>query len=205
MATRSGAIAPPAGGMGGRAHRFGSRRVSERESAEPTDGLLPAAAGLAGVIGLAWAIPSAVIAVSSLSVPRLGVIEGASGTFRVIADQRWADPASAYPSSAQSAMPGPVSWWVIAIGFTAAALLAVVAMWRRIEPLAAREYLGRRPYDVRGSHPRSWGRARDVARTGGGFSIGRLDGRHVTTDEEAHIAVVAPTRAGKTTRCIIPW
>ncbi len=38
-----------------------------------------------------------------------------------------------------------------------------------------------------------------------GFTIGRLDRRTVTTSDEEHVAVVAPTRSGKTTRCVIPW
>lgn len=37
------------------------------------------------------------------------------------------------------------------------------------------------------------------------FTLGTLDGRLLAADPEAHVAVVAPTRSGKTTRCVIPW
>src|SRR2546427_107547 len=39
----------------------------------------------------------------------------------------------------------------------------------------------------------------------GRFTLGTLDGRLLLSDPEAHVAVIAPTRAGKTTRCVIPW
>lgn len=86
-----------------------------------------------------------------------------------------------------------------------------IGVWRRVEPAVARTRLGRRSYDPRGSRPRSWALPRDVpalsvrARTRERFTLGRLDGRILASDGEAHVAVVAPTRSGKTTRCVIPW
>ena len=47
---------------------------------------------------------------------------------------------------------------------------------------------------------RACGRLRSAPRT-----AGRLDRRLLAADSEAHAAVIAPTRSGKTTRCIIPW
>jgi hypothetical protein len=38
-----------------------------------------------------------------------------------------------------------------------------------------------------------------------GVEVGRLDGRLLASHGEAHVAVVAPTRFGKTTRCVVPW
>src|SRR5206468_12772936 len=57
----------------------------------------------------------------------------------------------------------------------------------------------------------SWAHARDVPelvtrrRQRDRFSLGRLEGRRLAADREAHVAVIAPTRSGKTTRCVIPW
>jgi type IV secretory pathway TraG/TraD family ATPase VirD4 len=39
----------------------------------------------------------------------------------------------------------------------------------------------------------------------GRFTLGRLDGHLLAADDEAHAAVIAPTRSGKTTRYVIPW
>jgi len=108
-------------------------------------------------------------------------------------------------------MPAGASWWLAAGGPLALVGAAGFAGWRRLEPLRARALLGRRDYDPRGADPREWARPRDLRdlvvkrREPSRFTIGRLDRRLVASDDEAHIAVVAPTRSGKTTRCVIPW
>lgn len=175
----------------------------DRES--PVDGvgaMLASAAVLAAVL---WLIPNVVCLAYSARWPNLTLLEAITGTARIATDSQWAEPALAYPARARAVMPGATGWWAATAWLLVAAGCAAVGTWRRVEPLVARERLGRRPYDVRGASPRSWGRPRDYQGQRGGFYIGRLDGRPVETNEEAHIAVVAPTRAGKTTRCIIPW
>ena len=134
-----------------------------------------------------------------------------AGTVRLAAQQRWADPASAYSAPAARQMPEADLWWLSA-GGALLALLAIAGLtWRRLEPAMARERLGRRPYDPRGSRPRAWARPRDLRqltsrrKTRGGFSLGKIDRRKLRTDPEAHVALIAPTRAGKTTRFVIPW
>lgn len=108
-------------------------------------------------------------------------------------------------------MPGAAGWWGAAAWLAVLVATAAVTLWRRLEPLAAANRLGRRPYDLRGRRPRAWARPRDVAelivrrREPERFTLGLLDGRLLAAHREAHVAVVAPTRSGKTTRCVIPW
>jgi type IV secretory pathway TraG/TraD family ATPase VirD4 len=64
---------------------------------------------------------------------------------------------------------------------------------------------------LRGSRPRSWAKADDLdsLRVGRAqrdrFTLGRLNGHLLAADSEAHVALIAPTRSGKTTRYVIPW
>ena len=39
----------------------------------------------------------------------------------------------------------------------------------------------------------------------GRFTLGQLDGRLLASEPQSHVAVIAPTRSGKTTRYVIPW
>ncbi|HWT95370.1 MAG TPA: type IV secretory system conjugative DNA transfer family protein [Solirubrobacteraceae bacterium] len=170
--------------------------------------LLPAL-GVALAIGLTgWLVPLAVVAVASRQTLDCSAARAVIGTLRIISESRWSDPASAYPEAVRGQMPGAAVWWTVA-GATIV-LLIVIAMvaFRKIEPEVARARLGRRSYEWRGSRPRAWARPRDLGdltKKSTGFSLGKLDGRALTSDPEAHVALIAPTRAGKTTRYIIPW
>ena len=181
--------------------------MNPKDAPEPQVSLLGPVVAFTGVVVTAWLIPVVVVVVHAHRWPSVGLVDAVAGTLRVLGEQRWSDPASAFPQELRTLMPDAATWWAIVAGVLLAAVAGFGGAWRRLEPLAARERLGRRPYEFRGSAPRSWGRRRDLGRRRprGGFAIGRLDGRRIRTDEEAHIAVVAPTRAGKTTRCIIPW
>lgn len=132
-------------------------------------------------------------------------------TATVLLTQRWDDPAGAYPADAAAVLPGTAGWWTaLAMTFAGVGGLTI-GVWRRLDVRMAIAVAGRRPYDLRGSRPRSWARPRDLrdavvsTRRPDRFTLGRLDGRLVASDPEAHVAVVAPTRSGKTTRCVIPW
>lgn len=170
--------------------------------------------GLAGgalpLAALAYVLPS-VTALAHDGTVGLPPATTVVGTMRIAAWNRWSEPASAYPADVSRHMPGPTWWWLtIACVLICGALLAVI-VWRRVEPAAASARLGRRPYDPRGSRSRTWARPRDLreltSRDGrtNRFSVGHIDGRRLHADADAHIAVVAPTRSGKTTRCVIPW
>jgi type IV secretion system protein VirD4 len=162
---------------------------------------------LAGVVTmscLAWIVPAAVVLLAAGELPHLGAVRAVAAVGRIAGEGLWSDPRGAYPEEVRHLMPAGRAWWISALPVLALATVALGAAWRRLDSAVSKEVLGRRPYDVRGARPRAWGRARDVRR-GAGFTLGRLDGRVVRADEEAHVAVIAPTRSGKTTRCIIPW
>jgi type IV secretion system protein VirD4 len=160
--------------------------------------------GLLTLACLSWVVPVSVVLMRSGHLPRLGVVSAAGAAIRLVADGLWSDPCRAYPTEVRDLMPAGLVWWAFAGPVLVITVVLGRVCWRRLEPAISKEMLGRRPYDIRGSRPRAWGRGRDVGR-GAGFRLGRLDGGMVRADEEAHVVVIAPTRSGKTTRCIIPW
>ncbi len=173
--------------------------------------VVPLLAVTAALALIALLMPTAATLAGSGRLPAARPAELIAGTARLAAQQRWDDPASAYSARASRRMPDAGLWWTAA-GGTLIALLAMGGLtWQRLEPAMARERLGRRPYDPRGSRPRAWARPRDLReltsrrKTRGGFSLGTIDRRKLRTDPEAHVALIAPTRAGKTTRFVIPW
>ena len=173
--------------------------------------LLPLLAVAAALTLIALLMPTTATLAGSGTLPAARPGELIAGTVRLAAQQRWADPASAYSAQAARQMPEADVWWLAAGGAVLAILATAGLTWRRLEPAMARERLGRRPYDPRGSRPRAWARPRDLRqltsrrKTRGGFSLGKIDRRKLRTDPEAHVALIAPTRAGKTTRFVIPW
>lgn len=167
------------------------------------------AGALAVVLLAAWALPAAAAWLHDGHVIGLG--PALRGTAHLIGDQAWADPAGSYPASARHHMPRGAIWWAGA-GWAAITLLALgIGAWRRLDALATGAILGRRPGSIRGARPRAWARRRDVdaiavrKRSGERFTLGELAGRRLAADPEAHVAVIAPTRSGKTTRYVIPW
>jgi len=159
----------------------------------------------------AWLLPLGSTLAHSRALPAMNAAEAIIGTVNVARRGHLDDPRLAYPPRARPAMPAGRSWWLAAATPFAALGLAGWFGWRRLEPLRARARLGRRGYDPRGSEPREWARPRHVGglvvrrRTAGRFTLGRLDRRLLAADPDAHVAVVAPTRSGKTTRCVVPW
>ena len=189
-------------------------RERDREPRPPqldAGDLLPLIAAIVVLTLVALLLPTAATLAGSGRLPAARPAELIAGTMRLAAQQRWANPASAYNETAARRMPDPGLWWTAAGGTVLALLTLAALVWTRLEPAMARERLGRRPNDPRGSRPRAWARPRDLRdltsrrRTRGGFSLGTLDRRKLRTDPEAHVALIAPTRAGKTTRFVIPW
>ncbi|HET6507389.1 MAG TPA: type IV secretory system conjugative DNA transfer family protein [Baekduia sp.] len=184
------------------------KSTNKTEPNAPIEGLGWMIGGLAIATIVGWAVVVLAGLLGHGHVPPVGPAIGLVSLLRVLGSGHWSDPAAAYPPDVRGSLPGPVLWWLsamVVIGLTAT---LVAAFLRHVEPEIARERLGRRSFDWRGARPRPWARYRDL-RTGRstpeGFSLGRLDGRPVFADEEAHVVVIAPTRAGKTTRCVIPW
>lgn len=164
------------------------------------------AAGLA-LAAISWVAPISATLLGGQHLPADGILSLIRGTANIVIASHWSDPRAAYSQEAASVMPPAGIWWGTALLGEALLGLAVGYFVRHVEPLIARPRIGRRPGDPRGSRPRAWGRPRDFAlpREDRGFTLGRLDSRTITTSEQEHVALVAPTRAGKTTRFVIPW
>jgi type IV secretion system protein VirD4 len=161
------------------------------------------------VLALAWSAPATVSWIYDGTVPQAEA--AIAGTVRLVSHREWSDPRQAYARPLRRHMPAGKAWWIGAAAAATTIVALVAGLWRRAEVAAAQSTLARRSYDLRGSRPRAWARPRDVAarvarkRRHGRFTLGTLDRRLVLSEPEEHVAVIAPTRAGKTTRCVIPW
>ncbi len=166
---------------------------------------------LGGLVALAWLAPAVPALLYAGRWPALSPVQAIVGTVRVFSGGHFGDPASAYPAVARVGMPAAAGWWASWAWFVGFLATAGATAWKSADKIRARTKLGRRAYDPRGSRPRDWARPRDLdALVVGGrrrdrFTIGRLDRRLLASDDESHPAVIAPTRAGKSTRCVIPW
>jgi type IV secretion system protein VirD4 len=179
--------------------------VKDERKADAPEGTGAIALGALGIVVVAWAVPAGVLLLHGGG--RLGAVDAVVSGLRLFAEGHLDDPRAAYPRAAREGMPGPVGWWSTAAAIALVLGGVVAAVATRFEPALARDRLARRPGDLRGARPRMWARGRDL-RLGAratGFSVGRIDGRRLRADEQSHVAVIAPTRAGKTTRLVIPW
>lgn len=169
------------------------------------------AAVLVLVVSTTALTPFAAAVLHSGRPPAMSLADGLVGLGRVVAERRWGDPASAFPSEVRESMPAAPGWWAAAAWIAAVAGSLATATWRRVDAYLSRAVVGRRRLELVGSRRRTWGRARDLAgatssaRQPNRFTLGRLDGRLVLSDAEAHVALIAPTRSGKTSRYVIPW
>ena len=170
-----------------------------------------ALAALGGLVVLAWLAPAVPALLYAGRWPALSPAQAIIGTVKVFSGGHLGDPASAYPAAARGAMPAAAGGWAAWAWLVVFLALAGTAAWKHVDRVRARAKLGRRAYDPRGSRPRDWARPRDLdtlvvsGRRRDRFTIGRLDRRLLASDAESHPAVIAPTRAGKSTRCVIPW
>lgn len=167
------------------------------------------AASLLVVVAIAWSIPAA--AVWFQDGHTIPLVPAIKGTIKLISHHMWFHPRAAYDAEWRRHMPSGASWWLSG-GWAAVTLGAVAfAIWRRVDDARSENVLGRRQRALRGSRPRRWAKPRDVVdlsnahRNDGRFSLGTLDHQSLHSDSESHVAVIAPTRSGKTTRCVIPW
>ena len=166
-------------------------------------------AALAGLAGAIWLGINAITLLTDGAV--VSAEATATGVARLLREGSFDDPARAFSPDVARHMPAAHGWWLTAIASLIAIGATSLGAWRRIDIARSRAILGRRPYDVRGSRPRPWGRPRDLAsltvrrRMPGRFTLGTLDRRLLVSDPQAHVALIAPTRAGKTTRYVIPW
>jgi type IV secretion system protein VirD4 len=191
-----------------------ARRMARAGHTEPQvelGELGPTLAAVAIAVIVLWLLPIGAALVHSRRAPPLSAPEAVVGSLRVATEGHWSEPQRAYPRRARPTMPNGAGWWLAA----GAPLLALAGagglVWRRADRLRARARLGRRPYDPRGARPRDWGRPRDLGelvvrrRSSERFTFGWLDRRLLASDPEAQVCLVAPPRAGKSTRFVVPW
>lgn len=175
--------------------------------------LAPEAKWIVGVVvvalALAWAMPSAASWMHDGTV--LPAATAVKGTISIIRDHAFSEPAHAFPPPWRRHMPAGPVWWATA-GWALLTMTAlVIGVWRRMDTAISRPTLGREVKDLRGSRPRPWARSGDLAELHvrraepSRFSLGSLNGNLLAADPEAHVALIAPTRSGKTTRYVIPW
>lgn len=164
-----------------------------------------------GLIVVLWVVPVLAMLFHAGRVEPLSLVEAVTGTVRAVSEGRAAEPASAFEPEVARLMPGAAGWWGT-IAWTAAVGGGLgVGCWRRFDAYVSALSLARRPYTARGSRRRTWARARDlrgaVVRTPqpNRFTLGKLDGCLLASDPQAHVALIAATRSGKTTRYVIPW
>ncbi len=178
---------------------------------EPSLDLLPVVLTAFSLAAAGWLLPTAVTWAYDGTLRAMTVPEAVAGTVEIATGPHWGSPAEAYPPTARRHMPAGTAWWIAAGWCLTTSVLLAAGVWCTIDPALARTRLGRREYDPRGARPRPWAVPRDLpnlivaGRTPDRFTVGRLDGRLLAADTEAHVAVVAPTRSGKTTRCVVPW
>lgn len=158
-----------------------------------------------------WLVPALAGLVWAQSLPNMGAVEQMFGTLGIVTDGHLGDPRAAYPVTARDGLPPGLWFYPVAAVLFAPLVLLVALQWRRVDRLRARARLDRHELDPRGSSPTDWARPRHVPelvghpRGEGRFSLGRLKGRDLSSDPESQIVVVAPPRAGKTTRLVVPW
>lgn len=186
--------------------------MTERPATPPPP-VAPEVAWAAGaailVVALLWAVPAAV---TWLNTGALIPVDAAlSGSVELIGQQRWENPAHAYPPPWKQRMPNSTGWWAAAAWLFLTSSVVAVGGWRRLERVRSDTSLGPKRSPRHGSHPRTWARSGDLDELlinkphADRFTLGRHNGRLIASDHEAHVAVIAPTRSGKTTRCVIPW
>jgi len=168
-------------------------------------------AAATAIFAVAATIPIGVVWLYDGTLPHASLPRLAAGTVKVIHEGRWHDPAAAFPGPVRAHMPAATGWWLASAMIGLLVTAAAGAIWRLIDTKRARQHLGRRRYELRGAKPRDWARPRDLrklivrAPQPDRFTLGLLDRRLLATEPESHIAVIAPTRSGKTTRYVIPW
>lgn len=146
-------------------------------------------------------------------LPSLAVTEAFRGAARIAVDGRWSDPAAGYPAPARAGLPAARGFAIaIAMLLIVATSIAVAAL-RALDVRIARPRLARAWFEITGRRPRSWARPRDLralwvpAPTRGRLTLGTIGRRRrlLAAEHETHVAVVAPTGSGKSTRFVIPW
>lgn len=176
----------------------------------------PDAVGVAAaaVVVLVLALaPSAAVLLHAGRVEPIAPADVAVSWVRMAGESRWSDPARAFPRRVRGSMPASTGWWASLAYCVALASLLAVGAARRIDRVVAAPALGRRRTSPRGARPRAWARPRDLRalavpkRVPARLTLGTIGRppRLLAAAEEVNLLLVAPTRAGKTSRFVVPW
>jgi type IV secretory pathway TraG/TraD family ATPase VirD4 len=174
---------------------------------------LAVGAAIVAVLAFVIAIPYVAALLYAGHLPSLTLTEAIQGAARIAVDGLWSDPAAGYPPPARAGLPA-ARGFAIATGMLVIVSASVaVAVLRALDVRVARPRLARAWFEVTGRRPRSWARPRDVRAlwvsrpTPGRLTLGTIGRRRrlLAAEHETHVAVVAPTGSGKSTRFVIPW
>jgi type IV secretion system protein VirD4 len=171
--------------------------------------ILVAVAAIAGVVLGLWLTGELAALIASGRPAPVGARD--LGHILIRIPDHLADPARAWPPHARRLLPGPGLFYLAALLVltTLALLTAAAVRLTRSATLGGRGRGG--PHD--GDRRAAWARpgelrALAVSRAQPGRLIlgrARRHGRLIATPPDTHLALVAPTRSGKTSRGIIPW
>jgi type IV secretion system protein VirD4 len=171
--------------------------------------ILIAVAASVGVVGVVWLTGELAAVIASGRAAPVGV--GDLGHIVVRLPDHLSDPARAWPVHARRLLPGATLFYAAAaVVVVVIGLLVVVAVrvWR-----SGWLGLGGRGGPRDHSRDHAWARGSQLrVLTVRGPHVQRLilgrtspHGRLLATPADTHLALVAPTRSGKTSRGIIPW
>lgn len=172
-----------------------------------------AAAAVVVVVAGALLVPVCAGLLYAGHLPALSVGAAVRGAVRVVIEGRWSDPASAFPARVRGELPAAGGWWLTIALLTVTATATSIAVGARLDVRIATPRLARHWFEITGRRPRAWARPRDLRalrvrrRTAGRPTLGTIGRtrRRLAALPETHIALVAPTGAGKSSRFIIPW
>src|SRR3954453_11396849 len=206
-----------------------TRTATNSTNELPAAQLAASAAVLGGLLYLLVAFP--VLAWSTLrGDPKLiGFGTAVGGGIRWLAAGLHGEPRQvAAWRTYRHVMPPREAWFVLDVIFVVAVAAAAVLVWMRVDRWRSRRWVARPSWDPR-RHvtPRSWATPRDMLHLqherrldtaalrlayrdqrrpelGDSWPLGYLRRKGLRSAPELHLAVVAPTRAGKSTRVVIP-
>jgi len=181
---------------------------------------------LRALSGVAWVLLAPLLALAFLfAAPQAATLLHAGQTaplnagtaiaaaVRLLTHGLFSDPAAAYPPATRALMPAAAGFYAAVAWMLAVAGAASVAVWRQVDRTVSGVRVGRRRYSPRGARPRTWARPRDLGRllvdtpVPGRLHVGWIGrpARLVACEPDVNLAVIAPTRAGKTSCGVIPW
>lgn len=190
------------------------QRVSDERAHDDRDASVFAIVALAAGVGVAlavvWLVPLAIAWVDTGHTGRLTIVQAEHAVMgsRLLGDH----PALAYPASLRWRLPTGGGYWVLFGIVSALPLVALTAVAHRARIAMSLPAADRRWWSLRGRRPAEfarWGTVRPLivpCASAGRHVVGLFGhpGALLACERGAHIALIAPTGAGKTTAEMIP-